>query len=138
MAFNPRQGLSEMLQQSRRDFRSWWVARGEGKTPKWEEWGGEHLAAMKRVPDETLACLRSVKANTRLAAIALVAEYWQLAERFADDALRLAFEDPDVRVRGAALSSLLRLWSFIDDPTGLLLACWMSFFLVLRLKRRRK
>jgi hypothetical protein len=120
MAFNPHQGLSELLQQSQRDIRSWLLARGEGETPKWEEWAGGHLPALMRLPDETLACLRSADASIRLAAIALVAEYWQPAERFADDTLRLAFEDPDARIRGAALSSLLHLWPFVGDPTGLL------------------
>ena len=58
-------------------------------------------------------------AELRFAAVSLVAEYWPFNELFAAPCLRLAFDDPDSRIRGAATASLrYKLSSFVEDPSG--------------------
>ena len=88
--------------QARRDLAAWWSARGE-KESKLREWAGDRLGDMMRCSAATANLLNASETSIRLAAVALVAEYWQGAEPFAAETLRLAFEDPDSRVRGTPL-----------------------------------
>jgi hypothetical protein len=77
---------------------------------------------MRRDRDALVKCLRASERRLRLAALSLIAEsdYWHANERFAAEALRLAFEDSDPAIRGAALESLLSMKQCVDDSTGFL------------------
>ncbi len=126
--FDSYKDIADLLKQARSDLHAWQSARGTGEKPNWAGWAGASLSDMMREPDLTIRCLNGSDANIRLAAAALVAEYWPAAERFASETLRLAFEDPDARIRGAALTALLVLKSYITDPTRVLASLLAELF----------
>jgi hypothetical protein len=57
-----------------------------------------------------------------------MAEYWNAAEPFAAAAIRLAIDDADPIVRGAALVAVLKMKHLVDDPTGFLRALLADLF----------
>ena len=55
---------------------------------------------MMKTPCATIQFLDDPEPRLRLAAVALLAEYWRPGEVFAAPAIRSAFEDPEPAVRG--------------------------------------
>ncbi len=108
------------LKRACHDFEVWWEVQSDDKKMKWSEWAGTSLKEMMRDREVTIRFLQSSDVSLRLAAISLVAEYWPPSERFAADTLRLAFDDPEPKVRGAALMALWQMKQYISDPTKFL------------------
>ena len=126
--FKPNEDLPAALERARRDVLAWCGVRGRDKEAKWAEWAGSDLQVMLRERDATIRFLQSPETGLRLAAVALVAEYWPANGVFAADTLRLAFEDPDPRIRGAALVALTPFGRYIADPSGFLPALLRQLF----------
>ena len=80
---------------------------------------GVRLGAMMNSRDLTAQCLTNADTLLRLTAASLIAEYWPSDELFAAACLRLALDDPDAMVRGAALTCLLNgTHAFVRDAGG--------------------
>jgi hypothetical protein len=118
--FIPNRPFVDALAQARRDAEAWDVLRSTDarKETRWAEWAGNELEAMMRSPDRTIEHLKSANPKLRLAAIALTVDYWPHRESFAAPCLKLAFEDAESPIRGAALMGLLMLQMYISDSTG--------------------
>ena len=126
--FKPNEDLPAALERAQRDVLAWCGVRGRDKEAKWAEWAGSDLQVMLRERNATIRFLQSPETGLRLAAVALVAEYWPANGVFAADTLRLAFEDPDPRIRGAALVALTPFGRYIADPSGFLPALLRQLF----------
>lgn len=108
-----------MCERATRDLDAYRRALQPSREAVWSTWAGAQLGAMKNSPSATVSYFTDKDTPLRLAAVSLVADYWPFNELFAIPCLRLAFEDPDSRVRGAAIASLrLKLHSFVQDPSG--------------------
>jgi hypothetical protein len=83
---------------------------------------------MARSRDATVAFLKSPDPRLRLAAIAIVVNYWRPWEQVTAEVLRLAFEDPEPSIRGAAFVALFPLRGHVIDPTGYLRRLLASVF----------
>ena len=118
-AFHVSGPFSEMRQRAASDIAEYRRTLEGGAEAAWNAWASAQLRAMKNAPDLTARSLESADPATRLTAASLVAEYWPCNELFAAPCLRLAFEDPDPAIRGAALVSLVyKLHPLIDDASG--------------------
>ena len=120
VTFVPPDSYSEALFQAHSDLRAWTAIRADWKRTVSSTIAQDALDEMMRHRDATIKSLRNTDASARLAAIALVGEYWPQSERFVDDALRLAFEDSVPGIRGAALFAVFLHKHFIIDATGFL------------------
>lgn len=116
------------LHQARLDVESWYRVRGEKKDMRWAEWAGDKLGEMMRDREATIRALRSPHIHLRLAAASLAAEYWPSHERFAPEVLRLAFQDSESSVRGAALYAIWLVKHHVSDPTGFLRQLFAELF----------
>jgi hypothetical protein len=115
--FVPRRDYSSALEQARRDLRSYESVRGDGQHPKWSEWASTELPELMQSREKMVALLNDTDATLRLTACSLAAEYWPGSAQIAREVLRLAFDDPDAAVRGAALKALSRNSGHVSDPT---------------------
>lgn len=118
--FLPTRQFAIALAQARRDVESWNAIRPArvDREAQWAAWARDEHVAMKRSPDSTIKNLENTDEMVRLAAIALIVDYWPPREEFVAPCLRTAFDDPVAAVRGAALSGLLVFSPDIDDRTG--------------------
>ena len=108
----------EALQRARTDLEAWTKVRGDPQVKIWVRWAGERLTQMMKTPRATIQFLDDPEPRLRLAAVALLAEYWRPGEVFAAPAIRSAFEDPEPAVRGGALLPLRFLDQYIEDASG--------------------
>jgi hypothetical protein len=120
ITFTPPDDFAALLERAKCDIEVWRKARGENKEPPWAQWAGERLERMKRRRAVTSMNLNSADPDLRLAATAVVAEYWLAGQRFAADVLRMAFDDPQPAIRGAALTALQLNAQHVVDPTRML------------------
>jgi hypothetical protein len=120
IAFTPQAGFAATLDQAQRDLRNYENSRGDQLQPKWSEWVKKDLPELMLSQERTAKLFHSQNTTLRLVAASLAAEHWQGIELFAQDVLRLAFDDPDSAGRGAALTALGFHMGYISDPTGFL------------------
>ena len=138
ISFNPSDDLAVLVARGKLDVEAWRQARGDDKEPPWGEWAGDQLEPMKRSRAVTSLNLKSQDASQRLAAVAIVAEHWLAGRTFAQDILRLAFDDPEPAIRGAALTALQLHAQFIADPTRTLRKLLAELFPFRPQSRREK
>lgn len=117
ITFSPRNDFAALLARGKVDVEAWRQARGIEKEPPWSESIGDQLEQMKRSRAVTGVNLKSCDASLRLAALTIVTEHWFAGRMFAQDILRIAFEDAESTIRGAALTALQLHAQFIADPT---------------------
>jgi hypothetical protein len=114
----------EVLKRAEADLRQWArqfpLANGfDPARAELLEWAGSDLDRMTASRQATRSFLWHRDPSRRCAAVCVAMLYWGTRnEFFVDDCLRLAFEDPDGTVRGAALRSLCLSYSHILDRTG--------------------
>jgi hypothetical protein len=129
--FFPNQPIEVLISQAQIDFASWNVLR-------FEDWPNMirseplrmHMELMKQSRGGTLDGCAHMDFKVRIGAIWLISEFWTLDEDFAGPVLKLAFEDPESCVRGAALCALPGVQKFISDPRH-----WLET--IVRTARRR-
>jgi hypothetical protein len=118
--FTPHGDFSVTLERAQSDLRSYENVRGNARHPKWSDWVGAELPELKRSRDKTAKLFDSPNPTLRLTAASLAAEHWPGSAQIAREVLRLAFDDPDAAVRGAALKALSKNVGHIYDPTDFL------------------
>ena len=116
--FTPSGDFESALDRARLDMESWCAARGEKEDAKWAEWAGDKLPEMMRDRELTIRLLESPDVAIRMAAASLLTRYWWANGRLAPHLLRVAFEDSEPAVRGAALCALSRAKQHVSDQTG--------------------
>lgn len=80
----------------------------------WEEGAGSHVDAMLESRDATEAFLTHAEPQVRCAAILALKHHWQPDDKFPRLCERLLLEDPDLEVRGLALSGLAGCHALTD------------------------
>ena len=115
VVFSPVRDLREAIERGRADVEAWSRGRDghRGVGP-----AGEYIAEMTRSRSTTCDFLKASDTRLRLVAVTLVADYWPPWRGFAAQTLRLAFEDQEPSIRGAALVAIRLLREYIVDPAG--------------------
>jgi hypothetical protein len=80
-----------------------------------ESWAGELLQPMLHNRSQTEKLLSHQDVMVRLAALVVIKDYWPAAADMVKSVERLAFSDPEPRVRGVAVVTLLRYHSYMSD-----------------------
>jgi hypothetical protein len=82
-----------------------------------ENWAGNLLHRMFQDRTHVETCLTHEDAMVRVAALLLLKNYWALTADTANSAERVALNDPDPRVRGVAIMTLLRAHDYASDSS---------------------
>jgi hypothetical protein len=119
IAYTPDRPWEEALAQLRSDLEAWSEALHGDEQTMWKEWSGDRFSSILRTPHSTLVALGDSNPLVRLTAVSIVRCYWRPSTSFAGECLRLAFDDPDARVRGAAflVVSFYAFLNLIVDTT---------------------
>jgi hypothetical protein len=131
VTFQPRHSVSAAMVQAQTDVQAWRDLCRERPGLKSSDLGREFVGTMQLDREAASSLLRDQDPDTRLRAIAFVANvnHWPAAERFPEEVLHLAFDDPVPAIRGAALQALLMLGPRqIADPSGWLRSLLAKLF----------